>query len=162
MRLQQPTTLDDAIKIASAWEVAWLEISFSRRRHCYVDIWNGFVNSSMLISPPPVLNAIPQPMQSMPMIPTQPNSDLVSSGNQLEVESSIQKEKKWDMLTDQIERWLNTMSIHMQEQQRQGQIEEACDMQQEAYPMDQNVNLPIQEPYETIIRIIMEIPIIWL
>ena len=40
------------------------------------------------------------------------------------------------------------MSIHMQEQQRQGQIEEAYDMQQEAYPMDQNVKLPIQEPYE--------------
>ena len=84
----------------------------------------------------------------MPMIPTQPNYNLISSGNQLEVKASIQKEKKWDMLIDQIEGWLNTMSIHMQEQQRQGQIEEAYDMQQEVYPKDQNVNLPIQEPYE--------------
>ena len=103
MRLQQPTTLDDAIKIALAWEVARLEISFSRRRHCYANLWNGFVNSSMMISPSPMLNAIPQPMQSMPMITAQPNSNLVSSGNQSEVEVSIQKEKKWDMLTDQIE-----------------------------------------------------------
>ena len=53
------------------------------------------------------------------------------------------------MLTNQIEGWLNTMLIHMQEQQRYGQIEEAYAMQQKVYPpMDQNVNLPIQEPYE--------------
>ena len=39
VRLQQPTTLDDAIKIALAWEVAWLEIFFSRRRYCYADKW---------------------------------------------------------------------------------------------------------------------------
>ena len=67
----------------------------------------------MMISPSLVLNAIPQPMQSMPMIPAQTNSNLVSSGNQLEVESSIRKEKKWDMLIDQIDGWLNTLSIHM-------------------------------------------------
>ena len=101
----------------------------------------------MMISPSTMLNAIPQPMQTMPMIPTQPYSNLVSSGNQLEVEASTQKEKKWD-ITDQIEGWLNTMLIHMQGQQRKGQIEEAYAMQQEVYPMDQNVNLPIQEPYE--------------
>ena len=112
MRLQ-PTNLGDALKIALAWEVAWLEISFSRRRYCYVDKWNGFDDSSMMISPSPMLNAIPQPMQSMPMIPTQPNSNLVSSCNQLEIEAFIQKEKKWDMLTNQIDGWLNTMSIHM-------------------------------------------------
>ena len=82
-----------------------------------------------MISPSPVLNAIFQPMQTMPMTLTQTNSNLVSSGNQLEVEAFIQKEKKWDMLTDHIERWLNTMSIHMQEQQSQGQIEEAYNMQ---------------------------------
>ena len=29
VRLQQPTTLDDAIKFALSWEVALLEISFS-------------------------------------------------------------------------------------------------------------------------------------
>ena len=85
MRLQQPTTQDDAIKIALAWEVTFLEISFSRRSFCYADKWNGFVYSSMMISPSPMLNSISQPMQSMLMIPTQSNSNLVTSGNQLEV-----------------------------------------------------------------------------
>ena len=75
-----------------------------------------------------MLNAISQHLQSVPMMSNQPIYEPNPDDSQLDIESSIQREKKWEMQMDQLAKWLNNMSRFLQDRQRQGQLEGKRDL----------------------------------